>query len=129
MSEEHHANGKFMAGFFLGGLIGAILLFFMGTKEGKKAGKVLERKGQDILEDLESKLEDLEQKGRQVIKQGQEVKQDVLDTLAEKKDDMTDMATERLDDALAKIEDLQEKSRETTASIRKMFKNTPKKRS
>ena len=64
MSEEHR-DGKFWFGFFMGGLIGAIVLFFLGTKEGKRTGKLLEDKGKDLLDDLEGKLEDLEKKAKE----------------------------------------------------------------
>lgn len=118
MSEEHHGTDiKFLAGFFIGGLIGALTIFFLGTKEGKKAGKLLQQKGEDVLGELEDQVEELEQKGR-----------DIVEKLEENKDDLTEKATQKLDSALAHIEELQEHGRETTASIRKrLFKNLPKK--
>lgn len=120
MSEHPRGDGRFMLGFFVGGLLGAIVLFFLGTKEGRKAGKLLERKGKDVLTDLEEKLEDLEKKGKEIVKQGEE--------LVEGKSELGQEITERLDSALAHIEEIQERGRETTAGLRKkLFKNLPKK--
>lgn len=125
MSE--HNNGKFMAGFFIGGLIGAVTLFFLGTKEGKKTGKLLEKKSQDLLDDLQDKLGELEEKGRDLAVRGEEIKDQIVEKLEDKKEDMTEQAVDKLDDALSQIEDLQEKSMKTTANLRRMFKNLPKK--
>ena len=127
MSEER--NNKFWFGFFLGGLLGAILLFFMGTREGKKTGKALEDKGKDLLEELQDKLEEMENRGKQLVKQGEELKEQVVDEIKEKKEDLTDAAAEKLDTALAHIEKLQEQSVETTKHIRsRFFKNLPKRK-
>lgn len=109
MSDQHETNGKFIAGFFIGGLIGALILFFLGTKEGKKTSQMLEKKSQDLLDDLLDK------------------KEQIVEKLEEKKDDLTESAVDKLDDALSQIEDLQEKSMKTTANLRKVFKNLPKK--
>ena len=46
MSEDTHNHGadtKFLFGFFLGGILGAIIIFLVGTKEGKKTTKILEK--------------------------------------------------------------------------------------
>lgn len=126
MSDSHH-DGKFMFGFFLGGLIGALVVFFLGTKEGKKVEKMLEHKGKDMLDDLDEKLEELEKSGKELIKKGEAMKVHILDTLEEKKGEMTDATVEKIDSALAHIEAIQSKGMETTATIRKKFKNLPKK--
>lgn len=128
MSEEHHGPDiKFLAGFFIGGLIGALIIFFIGTKEGKKAKIFLEKKGKDVLDDLEDEIEVLEQKGKELAKHGEVVKDQVIEKLEEKSEELTESATRKLDSALAHIEEIQEHGRETTASIRKrLFKNLPK---
>jgi len=98
--EHHHGDFRFFLGFFIGGLIGAVVIFLLGTKEGKKTGKVLEEKGKDL-----------------------------LDNLHDKKEELTESAGDKLDEALAHIEKMQEQGRETTAELRKrLFKNLPKKR-
>ena len=123
----NHDDNKFWFGFFLGGLLGAIVLFFVGTKEGKKTGKLLQNKGEDIIDDIQDRLEDLKKKGRELAEQGQELKDQVIGGIEDKKDQLTKDVTEKIDTALAHIEEIQEHGRETTASIRKAFKNIPKK--
>ena len=99
---ENNRDVKFWVGFFIGGFIGAVVLFFLGTKEGKKRGK-------DILDEFADKLESFERKG-------EEIKGEIAET-----------ATEKIDSALAHIEALQERGREPTAARRRRFKNVPKK--
>lgn len=131
MNDEHHGGTdiKFLAGFFIGGLLGAATIFFLGTKEGKKAGQFLKKKGTDVLDELEDQVEDLEQKGKELVKKGEDIKEQVIEKIEEKSGDLGVTATKNLDSALAHIEELQEQSRETTATIRKhlKFKNLPKK--
>ncbi|OGG14962.1 hypothetical protein A2875_03315 [Candidatus Gottesmanbacteria bacterium RIFCSPHIGHO2_01_FULL_46_14] len=113
MSEEKSRDPRFFVGLFIGGLIGAIVLFFLGTKDGKKTGKLLADKGEDILDNLRDKLSDIVEEGKTQIE--------------EKKDVVVKSATESIDTALAHIEELQERGRQTTATLRKQFKNLPKK--
>ncbi len=128
MSEHEHGDIKFWVGFFVGGLLGAVILFFMGTKEGKKTGQMLEEKGQDFLDEFESRLKDLEKKGKELAKQGEDIKEQVVEQIEDKKDEVSHDAVKRLDSALAHIEALQEHGRETTADLRKkLFKNIPRK--
>ncbi len=125
---EGRGQGRFILGFFMGGLIGALVIFFLGTKEGQKTGKMLKRKGEDMLDDVQDKIEELEERGKDLAKQGEEIKEQVLENLEEKKDTVTHATAEKLDTALAHIEELQEHGRQTTASLRKrLFKNLPKK--
>jgi len=118
---------KFWAGFFLGGLLGAVTLFFIGTKEGKKAGKKIHEKGQDLLEELQQRLEELKSKGKEIAIEGEEIKEEITEQIKENKEKITGDVKQKIDDALAHIEAVQERGREATANIRKMFKNTPKK--
>ncbi len=128
MSEQQKHDTKFWIGFFIGGLLGAITLFFLGTKEGKKTGKLLEKKGSDLLDDLEKRIEELESKGKELVQRGEEMKNQVVEQLAERKDELTKDVTDRLDSALEHIEKLQEEGVEVTRSIRKkFFRNIPKK--
>ncbi len=130
MSEEHsRADIKFFFGLFLGGIVGALIVFFLGTKEGKKAGKLIEEKSKKVLDDVKEKVEELEVKGKELIDHGNEIKEQVIETLEEKKDELTEAASAKLESALSQIEQLQEQSLNTTAEIRKRyFKNIPKKR-
>lgn len=127
MNEHDHHDAKFWFGFFIGGLLGALVLFFLGTKEGKKTGKLLERKTKDYIDDLEEKLGELEDKGKDLVQKGEALKEEVLERVEDKKEQLTQDMTEKLDSALAHIEELQEKGRVTTATLRKrLFKNIPK---
>lgn len=131
MSDEKHEHTdiRFLAGFFIGGLIGALVIFFLGTKDGKKIGNLLEGKGKDILDDLEGQLEELEKKGKEIVKDGEKIKDQVVEQMEEKKEELTGKAAEKLNDALSKIEEVQEKGLHTTVSIRKrIFKNAPKRK-
>ena len=129
MTSDNHHDNRFWLGFFIGGLLGAVLLFFMGTKEGKKTGKALEEKGKDLLTELEKKLEEMEKRGKDLIAHGEEIKEQVADELKEKKEDLADAAAEKLDTELARIEKLQEQRVETTKALRhRFFKNIPKRR-
>ncbi len=128
MSENHQGDGKFLFGFFIGGLIGALIIFFLGTKEGKRAGRQLERRGKDIFDELEERLDELESKGRDLVRQGEKIKEHVMDTIEEKKEEMSESAVERIDSALAHLEELQQQGAETTSALRKRFKNLPKRK-
>lgn len=124
---ENNNDGKFLFGFFIGGLIGALVIFFLGTKEGKRTGRMLESKGRDLFDDLEEKLDELQEKGKELVRQGDEMKEKVLESFDGKKDEVTEAAAEKIDMALAHIQEMQQKGAETTATLRKKFKNIPKK--
>lgn len=127
MNDDHHSDFKFVSGIFVGGLVGALVVFFLGTKEGKRAGKMIQRKGEDILSDIEGKVGDLEEKGRELLERGEEIKEKVLAEIEERKEDFTEEAAKRLDTALAHVEKVQEKGLTSTSTLRKQFKNLPKK--
>ncbi len=120
MSERNPRDIRFWVGFFIGGLIGAIVLFFLGTRDGKKTGKLLQDKGEDILDQLRGRLDSL-------VKEGKDIKEDVIEKIEEKKEGVVKSASESIDTALAHIEELQERGRQTTATLRKQFTNLPKK--
>jgi len=121
-------DSKFLLGFFIGGLIGAVIIFFLGTKEGKKAGKLIEKKGKEALDDLEEKVGDLEEKGKELIEKGEELKDQVIERIEDTTHDVSKDVTARLDKALEKLEDVQKNSLSTTSKIRKHFVNLPKKK-
>jgi gas vesicle protein len=120
-------NEKFWFGFFLGGLLGALTLFFIGTKEGKKAGKQIKDKGGDLIDTIQDRLEELKKRGKELAEQGEELKETVEEQVQEKKVSITEDAKDKIDTVLAKIEELQERGRQVTETIRKEFKNIPKK--
>jgi len=123
MSEhEGHGDFKFLLGLFFGGIIGAVIIFFLGTKEGRKAGKELKEKGEEAFDDISDKFTELEKKG-------EEIKDQVGQKLEEKKEVITEVATEKIDTALAQIEQLQAQGQQTTAELRKrLFRNLPPKK-
>lgn len=127
MSEHKGPDVKFLLGFFLGGILGALIIFFMGTKEGKKTGKILERKGKDFVDELQERLQDLEEQGNVLAKKGEALRDQITEEIIEKKEEITKEVAIKADSALAQIENIQEKGRQNTANIRKkLFKNIPK---
>ena len=65
MNNEHKGGG-FLAGFFWGVVIGAALVFLLGTKKGKRLLKVISEEGLELselfgadeVEEFEEKVED-----------------------------------------------------------------------
>ncbi len=124
---NENRDNKFMIGFFIGGLIGAGLMFLMGTKEGKKVEKMIEKKGKETLDDLEEKVDELKEKGEELIKKGEAIKEQFMEQIEDKKEDLTEEASKRLDNALASVVEVQEKGVTATTNLRKrLFKNVPK---
>ncbi|MCL4382576.1 MAG: hypothetical protein M1575_02645 [Patescibacteria group bacterium] len=99
-SDDNHG---FLSGLFLGGLLGAGLIVFMGTKEGKKIAEQLKDKGEDLANELEGKIQEVQEKALEI------------------KEEATDQTLEKLDNALAKLEDAQARAQETTETIRRKF--------
>ena len=129
MSDHKNGDARFLFGFFLGGIIGAIIIFFLGTKDGKKTAELLEKKGKDFVDDLQDRLDDLETKGKELVKDGEALREKVVEQMEVKKEVVSEEAVVKIDSALAHIEALQEHGRETTANLRKrLFKNIPKKK-
>lgn len=62
----NNRNGGFLAGFFWGVVIGTALVFFLGTKRGRRLLKVISEEGLELsellgadeLEEFEEKVED-----------------------------------------------------------------------
>ena len=126
-NDRGNSDGKFIFGLFLGGLLGALTVFFVGTPEGKKAGKAIGKKGKELLGDLEDRVDDLQERGRQLLEQGEVLKEELREKLEEKKEELSAEAVEKIDRALENFESIQHKGIETTENLRKQFKNIPKK--
>lgn len=125
---NNHHDFKFMIGFFIGGLLGAAIMFLIGTKEGKKVEKILEKKGKEALDDIEDKVDELKEKGEELVKKGEAIKDQVMEQIEEKKEDLTEEASKRLESALASVVEVQEKGLTATTTLKKrIFKNIPKK--
>ena len=127
MNNEHKDN-RFWFGFFIGGLIGAAIIVLLGTKEGKKIKKLLEKKGKDVLEDLGEKVDDLKEKREELIEKGEVLKDQVVEQIIEKKEELTEVATEKLDETLSHIESIQQQGLQNTQKLHRAFKNLPKKK-
>ena len=124
----HEKQGNFFwFGFFLGGLIGAFVIFILGTKEGKKLAEKLEEKGELFEEDIEEKVAKLQKKGEDLFKEAASVKKKVLKEIDEKKEEASDSLISKMDDAFTKITDLQKKGVELTEEVhQKYFKKNGK---
>jgi gas vesicle protein len=121
---NHNHEGKFLMGLFVGGVIGALTLFFLGTKEGKRTGKMLKNKALDTVEDLEDKLDELKNKGLEITKEGEDLKEKLLSQVNENKDKITKEVATKMAETLANLEEIQEKGKQTTANIRKSIEET-----
>lgn len=124
---SHQRDLKFLFGFFIGGFLGALTLFFLGTKEGENTRKLLEDKGGDLFGELKTRIAELEMQGKELVAKGESIKDELITQIEEKGEALTEEASEKLDTTLAHIEALQEHGRETTSNLRKqLFKNIPK---
>jgi len=52
MDNSNQNNGKFFSGFLIGFIVGAVVVFFLGTKKGKKLLKTISDKGIDNVSNL-----------------------------------------------------------------------------
>ena len=70
------------------------------------------------------------EKGKALIDEGKHIEKQVIEQVVETKEELAQQAVETADAALAHIEQLQERGRQTTAELRKrLFKNIPKRNS
>ncbi len=63
MEKNNHKGPGFMNGLFLGIIIGAAIVFLIGTKKGKKILKMLTESGIEGVSDLEEMLSEQEDEG------------------------------------------------------------------
>ncbi|OGG09880.1 hypothetical protein A2154_04560 [Candidatus Gottesmanbacteria bacterium RBG_16_43_7] len=119
MNESKKDDFRFWFGFFLGGLLGALTLFFLGTKEGKKAARSIKRKGEDLVDDLQEKLDEIKDRGQRLLEETNQLKEKITDTISDKKDELTQDVAQKIDTTLASIESIQERGLESTANLRK----------
>ena len=115
MSEEK--QGNFWFGFFLGGLFGAIAIFIMGTKEGKKLMERLTEDAEEYEEDLEQKVAKLQIKGEDFLNEANSVKEKITKEVKTGKKSITNAVADKMDQALTKIENIQKKGVELTRDV------------
>lgn len=141
VKSNNHGDSSFWVGMFLGGIIGALIIVILGTDKGKKLAKKLQDEGLDFwdetkdklsdrVEELQEKVSEVEEKGKELLEKGKVIEQEIVEKVTDAKDTMTQEAVAKADAALAHIEQLQERGRQSTAELRKrLFKNIPRKTS
>lgn len=107
-------NGNFWFGFFLGGLLGAFIIYLLGTKEGKK-------KLEKVIEQAETYGEELEEKVSSVKRKSDNMEEEVISMGGYMKNSVKDKFTSRMDQALSKFEDLQKKGIILTKDAHRKF--------
>lgn len=110
-------NNNFWVGFFLGGLVGAFIIFFMGTKQGKKLADQLIEDTEGYEEELEEKVAILQKKGEEFLKGAREVKNKVIKEVESGRKEVNERLVTRMDEALTIIEDIQKKGVELTEDV------------
>lgn len=121
MSDEQKAPGQFWFGFFAGGILGAFLIFILGTKEGKKLAKKLEEKAELVEEDLEQKIGKLEKKGQELLSEAEAMKDKVTTVIEDKKQSTSDELIKKMDETFSRIENIQKKGVALTEEVHKKF--------
>lgn len=104
-------------GFALGFLLGAGLVFLLGTDEGRRLKKKLVQKGRQTIDDLPETVKKIQAEGEELVARTQAVKKQ----LEEKIDEITPKAKEQLKDALEHIEETQERGRRAAQAAKKRF--------
>lgn len=117
MSENKNNSGNFWLGFFLGGLIGAFIIFLLGTKQGKKILEEIVEKAETYEEELEEKISELQKKGEDLLEEAQEVKERVVKEAETGKKAISDSLASKIDLTLSKIEDIQKKGVALTEEV------------
>lgn len=117
MNCNNHKGGKFWFGFFLGGLIGAFIIFILGTKEGKKLADKLLEQAEDYEEELEEKVEKLQQRGEALLAETEKVKEKITKEVETGKKAVSQALVSKMDQALTTIEDLGKKGVAITQDV------------
>ena len=70
-------NGNFLPGFILGGILGALIIFILGTKEGKKLLEKLVDHVENSGGDFEKKIGKIQEKGEELLEEAKDIKEKV----------------------------------------------------
>jgi gas vesicle protein len=120
-------SGNFWLGFFLGGVVGAFILFVLGTKEGKKIAEKLIEQAETYEEELEEKVAKLQKHGENLLEEAKAVKEKVTKEVTGGKKSISNKLVSKMDETLTKIEDIQKKGVELTREVhRNYFKKNGK---
>jgi gas vesicle protein len=110
MSDRDHQGG-FFQGLIMGALIGAgAFYFFTQTKEGKRIGQQLKKKGEEAFDDLGELIEDFESKGEEFRTKAKEIQSQ----LEEKTQSVSKEIAEEAQEKLGHIEQLRERGRKAS---------------
>jgi len=125
---NNEKKGNFWPGFFLGGLLGALLIFLLGTREGKKVAKKIMDQGELFEEEIEEKISKLQEKGEVLLSEAQGMKDRVIKEVEEGKKNVSQDLVVKMDKALTHLEDLQKKGVTLTFDLHhKYFRKNGKK--
>lgn len=110
-TEDHHRGNGFLSGLVLGGLLGAGIVFLLGTEEGEKVKKDAQkyrRRAVDLIDDV---LEELGEKKEEVEEKVVEVRKELEEPEGRQKI----------------VQDTQERGRRAAEAARKIFHRAGKK--
>ncbi|MBI3384575.1 YtxH domain-containing protein [Candidatus Gottesmanbacteria bacterium] len=125
MCDQHKNN--FWEGVTAGAILGVAAYVFLGSDEGKKFTKDFKKKAAPYLEDLAEVLEQWKDENESLLEKAEAVKDTIEEHLEETKGQVGPAVAAKLEGSLSHIEELQERGREATATIRKrFFKNVKK---
>ncbi len=116
MNNDKGSN-NFWVGFFLGGLVGAFIIFLMGTKQGKKLADQLMEEAESYEEELEEKVAKLQKKGEEFLAEAKDVKEKIVKEVVDGKKEVTEGLVTKMDEALTKLEDVQKKGVAMTEEV------------
>ena len=116
MSKKQNADG-FFKGFLLGALIGAGVVYFSATEEGKKNKEKIKKKGLEILKDLDKIADDLEDKGTNWVKKVEDFSHQAKD----KAELYSDKTKEKIAQSLDNIGIIQQRGRQLADEARRYF--------
>lgn len=117
MNSENKGQGSFWLGFFLGGLVGAFIVFFLGTKKGKEITEKLIENAELYEDELEQKIAKLQERGEQFLQEAQEVKEKVTKEVKGGKKAVSENLLSKMDQTLTQIEDIQKKGVAITSEV------------
>ena len=118
---NENKSGNFWLGFFLGGLIGAFILYLLGTKEGRKKLEKIIEQAETYEEELEEKVANLQRHGEIAFNEVEEKKEKVKKGIDGNKNTIKDNFTNRMDQALNRFENLQKKGIAFTKEAQRKF--------